>query len=219
MRDAALVDGQGEAAGGFAQRADTQGGTGTHGPSRGRRRRTVVSEITGEYRQSVRGYGGGCPQPGPRLLPDRFLWFSIGIGRRGEPVMISSASPKELLYSPGFGNEHTSEAVPGALPVGRNSPQHVMGLVEGAYDARAEDFVPGGASLHNMMSAHGPDRMTFDTASSADLIPQKVDDGLAFMFETRWPVVPTAYALAAEHQRPGYDEVWRGLERHWHGRP
>jgi homogentisate 1,2-dioxygenase len=101
----------------------------------------------------------------------------------------------------------------------RNVMSEFMGLVEGAYDARAEDFVPGGASLHNMMSAHGPDRMTFDTASSADLIPQKVDDGLAFMFETRWPVVPTAYALAAEHQRPGYDEVWRGLERHWHGRP
>jgi len=101
----------------------------------------------------------------------------------------------------------------------RNVMSEFMGLVEGAYDAKAEGFVPGGASLHNMMSAHGPDRATFDRASSAKLIPQKVDDGLAFMFETRWPVVPTADALAAEHRRPGYDEVWQGLERHWPGRP
>jgi homogentisate 1,2-dioxygenase len=101
----------------------------------------------------------------------------------------------------------------------RNVMSEFMGLIDGAYDAKAEGFVPGGASLHNMMSAHGPDRVTFERASSADLIPQKVDDGLAFMFETRWPVVPTAYAVTAEHHQPGYDEVWRGLERRWHGRP
>ncbi|MGW2997737.1 homogentisate 1,2-dioxygenase, partial [Streptomyces sp. NPDC001193] len=28
-----------------------------------------------------------------------------------------------LEYLTGFGNEHSSEAVPGALPAGRNSPQ------------------------------------------------------------------------------------------------
>jgi homogentisate 1,2-dioxygenase len=31
-----------------------------------------------------------------------------------------------------------------------------MGLVPGVYDAKAEGFLPGGASLHNSMSAHGP---------------------------------------------------------------
>ncbi|MFJ4848017.1 MULTISPECIES: homogentisate 1,2-dioxygenase [unclassified Streptomyces] len=97
----------------------------------------------------------------------------------------------------------------------RNVMSEFMGLVEGAYDAKAEGFVPGGASLHNMMSAHGPDRTTFDRASGAELVPQKIDDGLAFMFETRWPVVPTAQALAAEHLQRGYDDVWRGLERHF----
>jgi homogentisate 1,2-dioxygenase len=90
-----------------------------------------------------------------------------------------------------------------------------MGLVEGAYDAKAEGFVPGGASLHNMMSAHGPDRATYERASTAELAPQRVDDGLAFMFETRWPVVPTEFALAAEHRQPHYDAVWEGLERHF----
>ncbi len=99
----------------------------------------------------------------------------------------------------------------------RNVMSEFMGLIEGAYDAKAEGFVPGGSSLHNMMSAHGPDRATFERASTAELVPQKVDDGLAFMFETRWPVVPTAHALAADFRQHGYDEVWQGLERHWTG--
>jgi homogentisate 1,2-dioxygenase len=97
----------------------------------------------------------------------------------------------------------------------RNVMSEFMGLVEGAYDAKAEGFVPGGASLHNMMSAHGPDRTTFDRASNAELVPQKVDDGLAFMFETRWPVVPTEFAMSAGHRQEGYDRVWEGLERHF----
>ncbi|WP_392893914.1 homogentisate 1,2-dioxygenase [Streptomyces sp. LN699] len=97
----------------------------------------------------------------------------------------------------------------------RNVMSEYMGLIEGAYDAKAEGFVPGGGSLHNMMSAHGPDRETFDRASAAELKPQKIDDGLAFMFETRWPIVATAQAADAEHLQRGYDDVWRGLERHF----
>lgn len=97
----------------------------------------------------------------------------------------------------------------------RNVMSEFMGLIEGAYDAKAEGFLPGGASLHNMMSAHGPDRATFDKASGAELEPQKVDDGLAFMFETRWPVVPTRDALTAGHLQSGYDDVWQGLERYF----
>ncbi|MBW1599279.1 homogentisate 1,2-dioxygenase [Streptomyces sp. JJ38] len=97
----------------------------------------------------------------------------------------------------------------------RNVMSEYMGLVEGAYDAKAEGFVPGGGSLHNMMSAHGPDRETFEAASSAELRPQKIDDGLAFMFETRWPVVATGQAMDAGHRQHDYDEVWQGLERHF----
>ncbi|MCF3183271.1 MULTISPECIES: homogentisate 1,2-dioxygenase [unclassified Streptomyces] len=97
----------------------------------------------------------------------------------------------------------------------RNVMSEYMGLIEGAYDAKAEGFVPGGGSLHNMMSAHGPDRETFDKASAAELKPQKIDDGLAFMFETRWPITATAQAAAADHLQRGYDDVWEGLERHF----
>ncbi|MFJ8822203.1 homogentisate 1,2-dioxygenase [Streptomyces sp. NPDC102467] len=97
----------------------------------------------------------------------------------------------------------------------RNVMSEYMGLIEGAYDAKADGFVPGGGSLHNMMSAHGPDRETFDRASAAELKPQKVDDGLAFMFETRWPVTATTQAAHADHLQRSYDDVWRGLERHF----
>ncbi|GAA2335083.1 homogentisate 1,2-dioxygenase [Streptomyces caniferus] len=97
----------------------------------------------------------------------------------------------------------------------RNVMTEYMGLIEGAYDAKAEGFVPGGGSLHNMMSAHGPDRETFDRASAAELRPQKIDDGLAFMFETRWPLTLTEQARDAGHLQHGYDDVWQGLQRHF----
>ncbi|NSC20847.1 homogentisate 1,2-dioxygenase [Streptomyces albus subsp. chlorinus] len=97
----------------------------------------------------------------------------------------------------------------------RNVMSEYMGLIEGAYDAKAEGFVPGGGSLHTMMSAHGPDRETFERASAAELAPQKVDDGLAFMFETRWPVILTRQAAEAGHLQRDYDAVWQGLERHF----
>ncbi|MFF2329316.1 MULTISPECIES: homogentisate 1,2-dioxygenase [unclassified Streptomyces] len=100
----------------------------------------------------------------------------------------------------------------------RNVMSEYMGLIEGAYDAKTAGkggFVPGGGSLHNMMSAHGPDRETFDRASEAELKPQKIDDGLAFMFETRWPVTATGQAATAGHLQRGYDDVWQGLSRNF----
>ncbi|WP_328909296.1 homogentisate 1,2-dioxygenase [Streptomyces sp. NBC_00234] len=100
----------------------------------------------------------------------------------------------------------------------RNVMSEYMGLIEGAYDAKTAGkggFVAGGGSLHNMMSAHGPDRETFDRASAAELKPQKIDDGLAFMFETRWPVTATGQAAGADHLQRAYDEVWQGLSRNF----
>ncbi|MGW2048156.1 homogentisate 1,2-dioxygenase [Streptomyces sp. NPDC001858] len=100
----------------------------------------------------------------------------------------------------------------------RNVMSEYMGLIEGAYDAKTAGeggFVPGGGSLHNMMSAHGPDRETFDRASAAELKPQRIDDGLAFMFETRWPIALTPQAAGADCLQPRYDDVWQGLERHF----
>lgn len=61
-----------------------------------------------------------------------------------------------------------------------------MGLVHGVYDAKAEGFVPGDASLHSSMTGHAPDAETFENAGNADLsAPHATRDAMAFMFETR----------------------------------
>jgi homogentisate 1,2-dioxygenase len=91
-----------------------------------------------------------------------------------------------------------------------------MGLVHGVYDAKAEGFVPGGASLHNCMSGHGPDADTFEKASKADTSkPQKVGDTLAFMFETRTLLKPTQFALDGAQLQANYFECWQGLKKHF----
>jgi homogentisate 1,2-dioxygenase len=90
----------------------------------------------------------------------------------------------------------------------RNVMSELMGLVRGVYDAKAEGFVPGGASLHNCMNAHGPDRASYEKAISAELAPQKLDDTLAFMFETRWVIAPTKQALDNAALQQDYDTHW-----------
>ena len=97
----------------------------------------------------------------------------------------------------------------------RNIMSEYMGLVRGEYDAKAEGFVPGGASLHNTFASHGPDAETYQRASTADLAPRKLDDTLAFMFESRWTIIPTSQAMEAAWRQPDYDSVWSGLRRHF----
>ena len=95
----------------------------------------------------------------------------------------------------------------------RNYMNEFMGLVHGVYDAKAEGFAPGGASLHNCMSAHGPDRATFEKATATELVPQKITDTLAFMFETRMPVRPTRFALETNSLQRDYDACWAGFKK------
>jgi len=95
----------------------------------------------------------------------------------------------------------------------RNIMSEFMGLVRGVYDAKAEGFVPGGASLHNTFTSHGPDAETFARASTADLRPEKIDGTLAFMFESRWMIIPTRQAMEAGHRQQDYDAVWGSLTR------
>ena len=94
----------------------------------------------------------------------------------------------------------------------RNCMSEYMGLIHGVYDAKAEGFLPGGGSLHNAFSAHGPDKSTFDKASSAELSPQKINDTLAFMFESRYVIVPTAFAMSGGLLQADYDEVWSNFD-------
>ncbi len=98
----------------------------------------------------------------------------------------------------------------------RNVASEFMGLVHGAYDAKAAGFVPGGASLHNCMAGHGPDAGTFEKASAADTsVPHKLDDTMAFMFETRALLRPTRFALGGPQRQADYARCWQGLAKHF----
>ncbi|QGM97836.1 homogentisate 1,2-dioxygenase [Methylocystis parvus] len=94
-----------------------------------------------------------------------------------------------------------------------NVMSEFMGLILGAYDAKPRGFAPGGMSLHNAMLPHGPDAEAFAAASSAELRPSKLEDTLAFMFETRLPQHPTDFALALETLQRDYAECWTGLRK------
>jgi homogentisate 1,2-dioxygenase len=97
----------------------------------------------------------------------------------------------------------------------RNMMNEFMGLVFGQYDAKAEGFVPGGASLHNCMSGHGPDAETWERASEAELKPVYLGDTLAFMFETQLAVRPTKWALESKILQHEYFECWQGLKNNF----
>jgi homogentisate 1,2-dioxygenase len=97
----------------------------------------------------------------------------------------------------------------------RNVMSEFMGLIHGIYDAKAEGFLPGGVSLHNCMTAHGPDAATHARASAAELQPQYLADTLAFMFESRLVFRPTRFALDSPALQGGYDKVWDGFADHF----
>lgn len=95
----------------------------------------------------------------------------------------------------------------------RNVMNEYMGLICGVYDAKEKGFVPGGASLHNCMSGHGPDADTFAKASAAELTPQRYENTLAFMFESRSVICPTKFAMETPALQSDYFECWQGLKK------
>jgi homogentisate 1,2-dioxygenase len=98
----------------------------------------------------------------------------------------------------------------------RNVMSEFMGLIHGDYDAKTGGgFVPGGASLHNCMTPHGPDAATFEQASVASLAPQKVENTMAFMFESRYPLQPTRYALECAALQANYRDCWQDLPKNF----
>ena len=101
----------------------------------------------------------------------------------------------------------------------RNFMNEYMGLIYGAYDAKAEGFEPGGASLHNCMSGHGPDAATFARASEVALEPQYTGDTLAFMFESRFVFRPTRFAMDAAGLQRDYYQCWEGLAKNFRPDP
>jgi homogentisate 1,2-dioxygenase len=98
----------------------------------------------------------------------------------------------------------------------RNIASEFMGLIHGVYDAKADGFAPGGASLHNCMTGHGPDATTFAKASAADtLAAHHITDTMAFMFETRHVLRPSATALSLPTLQNNYQDSWLGLQNNF----
>jgi len=97
----------------------------------------------------------------------------------------------------------------------RNVMSECMGLISGAYDAKADGFVPGALSLHNQMSGHGPDVASWKGASEAELRPHKIEGTMAFMFETRAVIHPTRQALESPQLQRDYVDCWQGLQKNF----
>ncbi|SNT75777.1 homogentisate 1,2-dioxygenase [Paracoccus seriniphilus] len=101
----------------------------------------------------------------------------------------------------------------------KNIMSELMGNIYGTYDAKPQGFAPGGMSLHNCMLPHGPDRDAFEGASNADLGPEKLDNTMSFMFETRFPQHLTEFAAKEAPMQQEYIEVWQQLEKKFDGTP
>ncbi|OTF69755.1 hypothetical protein BLA29_014094 [Euroglyphus maynei] len=93
-----------------------------------------------------------------------------------------------------------------------------MGLIHGSYEAKEEGFRAGGASLHSMMTAHGPDNDCFIKATNDKLQPTRVADGtMAFMFESSLQLCLTDWSLNDRLLDEDYYKCWSGLQKHFDG--
>jgi len=95
----------------------------------------------------------------------------------------------------------------------RNVMSECMGLIHGTYDAKADGFAPGGLSLHNLMSGHGPDVASWKGASEAALKPHRIEGTMAFMVESCWPFRPTRFAMEGGALQSDYDAAWGGFPK------
>ena len=97
----------------------------------------------------------------------------------------------------------------------KNIMSELMGNIHGVYDAKPEGFAPGGMSLHNMMLPHGPDMDAFEKATNSKLGPQKMENTMSFMFETRFPQHLTSYAAKDAPLQDDYVECWSSLKKNF----
>uniref|UniRef100_H3CRU8 Homogentisate 1,2-dioxygenase n=2 Tax=Tetraodon nigroviridis TaxID=99883 RepID=H3CRU8_TETNG len=99
----------------------------------------------------------------------------------------------------------------------RNCMSEFMGLIKGHYEAKEEGFQPGGASLHSIMTPHGPDADCFEKNSTAELKPERVADGtMAFMFESSFSMAVTKWGLqTCQKLDKNYHRCWEDLRSHF----
>jgi homogentisate 1,2-dioxygenase len=94
----------------------------------------------------------------------------------------------------------------------RNIMSELMGLITGEYDAKKEGFSIGGVSIHNCMTAHGPDAETYQRESTRQLTPERYNETLAFMFESQQPWLITEKALMDASRQKNYSACWADLK-------
>jgi len=101
----------------------------------------------------------------------------------------------------------------------KNIMSELMGNIYGQYDAKPQGFIPGGVSLHNMMIPHGPDNDAFEKASNTELAPEKLDNTMSFMIETRFPQQITTFAANEAPLQDDYMSCWDAIEKKFDGTP
>ena len=97
----------------------------------------------------------------------------------------------------------------------RNVMNELMGLIQGEYDAKQTGFSRGGFSIHNRMTAHGPDTAAYLKASNASLEPEHYDDTLAFMFESYEPWLVTEASMKSPSMQNNYSLCWQKLRNNF----
>jgi homogentisate 1,2-dioxygenase len=102
----------------------------------------------------------------------------------------------------------------------RNVSSEFLTLIRGVYHGKASGgFAPGGASLHNCMTGHGPDAVSYEKAIAAEEKPEFLANTLAVMLETQLVVRPTKYALESQILQANYFESWQGLKKNFTQEP
>ncbi|GJQ86929.1 hypothetical protein Trydic_g11798 [Trypoxylus dichotomus] len=99
----------------------------------------------------------------------------------------------------------------------RNCMSEFMGLILGQYEAKRSGFLPGGATLHSIMTPHGPDVKCFEDGSTETLKPVRVAEGTqSFMFESCLSLAVTKWgAETCEKLDPEYYKCWRDLRKNF----
>jgi homogentisate 1,2-dioxygenase len=98
-----------------------------------------------------------------------------------------------------------------------NCMSEFMGLIKGRYEAKEENFLPGGASLHSIMTPHGPDSSCFALGSNQELQAERIaENTLAFMFETYYSLSVTDWAVNHSNKLDtDYQKCWKDLAKHF----
>ena len=101
----------------------------------------------------------------------------------------------------------------------RNVASEFLTLIKGAYHGKSGGFVPGGASLHNCMSGHGPDAASYEKGLADEGKPEFLANTLAVLVETQLVVRPTKFALESQILQSNYYESWQGLKKTFRQEP